>query len=298
MMPLLFALALLGGPIESRRIVVSPAESLHVELQGTGQPVVLIPGLLGCAFGFRQVVRLLVEAGYRTIVVEPLAIGESSRPAGVDYSAGAQATRIAAVLDTLNVRQALFIAHSAAASEALRLAYRRPDLVAAVLSIESGPAETIGTPSFRHAMRFAPLLRILGLGVLRRKVRGDLIRSSGDASWVTDDVVRAYTAGAALDLGGTLKAFRAMARAQEAEPLALHLHEIRIPVTLLIGAARHDGGVEPGEIESMERALVSFSVDTVPGAGHFLQEERPDAVFDALQHLRTRAVAMATAAGP
>jgi pimeloyl-ACP methyl ester carboxylesterase len=284
--------------LESRRIVVSPTESLHVELQGAGQPVVLIPGLLGCAFGFRHVVRLLVEAGYQTIVVEPLAIGASSRPEGVDYSAGAQAIRIAAVLDTLNVRQALFIAHSAGAAEAFRIAYRRPELVAAVLSIESGPAETIATPTFRHAMRFTPLLRILGLGLMRRKVRGELVRSSGDASWVTDDVVRAYTDGAAHDLGGTLSAFRAMARAQESEPLAPHLREIRVPVALVVGAARHEGGVLPGEIESMVRALASFRVDTVPGAGHFLQEERPDAVFDALQRLRTRAVAMATVADP
>jgi pimeloyl-ACP methyl ester carboxylesterase len=289
----LLALMLVGAPTQIRRIVLSPTESLHVELAGTGLPVVLIPGLFGSAYGFRHLVPMLLEAGYRTIVIEPLAIGESSRPANADYSAGAQASRIAAVLDSLGVRAAVVIAHSAAASEAFRMAYRRPDLVAALLSIDSGPAESFATPGFRRAMRLAPLLRIFGVGFLRRKIRGQLIDASGDPRWVTNEVVRAYTEPATRDLGGTLRAFRAMARAEEAESLAPHLGDIRAPVALLVGAAPHEAGVLATEIEAMRRSIPSFGVETVPGGGHYLQEERPDAVFGALQHLRSRLIAMA-----
>jgi len=294
---LLLGLVLLGGPIESRRIVVSPRESLHVELAGAGPAVVLIPGLFGSAYGFRLVVPLLVAAGYRTIVIEPLAIGASSRPDGVDYSAGAQAARLAAVLDTLDVRHALVVAHSAAASEAFRMAYLRPELVAGLLSIESGPAEAIATPGFRHEMRFAPLLRLFGIGFLRRKIRGELVSSSGDPAWVTDEVVRAYTESAARNLAGTLTAFRAMSQARETEPLAPHLAAIHVPVALLVGTARHDGAVLPGEIELMERTFASFQVESVAGGGHFLQEERPDAVVAALEHLRSRVTSAAVVAG-
>jgi len=285
MVAILLALLLATGPAEIRRVVLSPTESLHVELAGYGQPVVLIPGLFGSAYGFRHLVPMLVEAGYRTIVIEPLAIGESSRPAGADYSAGAQANRIAAVLDSLGVRAAVVIAHSAAASEAFRMAYRRPDLVAALLSLDSGPAETVATPGFRRAMRLAPLLRIFGVGFLRRKIRGQLIEASGDPRWVTDEVVRAYTEPATRDLAGTLKAFRAMAHAEEAEPLAPHLGEIKAPVALLVGAAPHEAGVIAPEIDAMRRSIPSFGVESVLGAGHYLQEERPDAVFQAVQHL-------------
>lgn len=290
-MLLVVLIAFLAGPPEDRWVTLSAAESLHVEIAGRGQPVVLIPGLFGSAFGYRHVVPLLVSLGYRTIVIEPLAIGRSSRPAGADYSASAQAERIAAVLDSLHVRRALVIAHSAAASEAFRMAYRRPDLLAGMLSIESGPAETVATPGFRHAMRFAPLLRYLGVGLLRRKIRGELIAASGDPRWVTDDVVRGFTAPAELDLGGTLRAFRAMSRAAEPESLAPHLHEIQAPVCLLVGTARHDAGVQGEEIAFMQRTLRSFSVETVPGAGHYLQEERPSAVVEAVEHLRQRVAA-------
>src|SRR5256885_12979030 len=48
--------------------------SLHdalpiLTVEGAGDPVVLIPGLFGSAFGYRRVLPGLVDAGYRTIVI-------------------------------------------------------------------------------------------------------------------------------------------------------------------------------------------------------------------------------------
>lgn len=74
--------------------------------------MVLVPGLFGSAYAFRRIVPQLVAAGYLAIVVEPLGIGGSERPARADYSLTAQADRIAAVLDSLRVRGAIVVAHS------------------------------------------------------------------------------------------------------------------------------------------------------------------------------------------
>jgi pimeloyl-ACP methyl ester carboxylesterase len=49
-------------------------------------------------------------------------------------------------------------------------------------------------------------------------------------------------------------------------------------VRLGVGGTHHDGGVDPTEVALLTRALRSFALDSVPGAGHFIQEERPDAV--------------------
>src|SRR5689334_22877601 len=117
-------------------VPVAPAESLFVETAGRGDPVVIIPGLFGAAFGFRKLVPLLAASGYRAIVIEPLGIGSSGRPEKANYSLTAQADRIAAVLDSLHVVSAWLIAHSIGGSEAFRLAYRRPDLVRGLVSIE------------------------------------------------------------------------------------------------------------------------------------------------------------------
>ena len=280
------------------KVAVAPTESLAVELagRGGGAAVVLVPGLFGSAFGFRKLVPLLTAAGYRTVIVEPLGIGSSNRPRKANYSLTAQAGRIAAALDSLRVRGALLVAHSIGGSEAFRLAYQRPDLVRGMVSIEGGPTEGALTPAFKRALRFAPWIKLFGgIRLIRRKIRGLLIDSSGDSSWVTDDVVQGYTAGAARDLDGTLRAYLAMGKAREPERLAPHLAELRCPVRLMVGGARHDGGVGDDEVRLLERSLRSFALDSVPGAGHFIYEEQPGAVLAAVTHL---AASVTAARGP
>ena len=282
---------------QSLMVPVAPAESLSVELTGRGDPVVLIPGLFGSAFGFRKLVPLLVTAGYRTIVIEPLGVGASGRPEKANYSLTAQADRIAAVLDSLHVRRALVLAHSIGGSEAFRLAYRRPDLVRALLSIEGGPTERAITPAFKRALRLAPWIKLLGgIRLIRRKIRGMLMDSSGDASWVTDSVVLGYTAAAGRDLDATLKAYLAMANAREPELLAPHLPQVRCPVRLMVGGARHAGDVGAREVQLLERTLPAFVLDSVPAAGHFIQEEEPGALLAGVARLKA-SVTAAHAAG-
>src|SRR5438445_7749687 len=113
----LIALALLADTVHTFSLALSPAESVAVTVTGTGDPVVLVPGLFGSAFGYRAVIPLLTDAGYRAIVVEPLGIGSSARPEHADYSLTAQADRIAAALDRLSVRHAIVVAHSLGRSE-------------------------------------------------------------------------------------------------------------------------------------------------------------------------------------
>ena len=272
-------------------VVVAPAETVHVEpWAGAGKPIAVIPGLFGASFTFRKVIPMLAAQGFRPIVIEPLGTGFSSRPLKGDYSLTAQAHRIAAVLDSLSSGPVLVLAHSLGAAIAFRLAVDRPDLVRGIVSLEGGPTEEATTPTFRSALRFLPWVKLLGgINLVRRKVRGMLLDSSGDPSWVTDGVVLGYTLGEARDFDATLKTFLAMSHAREPDKLAPHLGDIACPVTLVVGTARHDGDVPAEEVALMNHSIQSFAVDSERGAGHYLQEERPAAVVAAVARLAQRA---------
>ncbi len=266
---------------------MAPAESLSLEIAGEGDAVVLVPALAASACTYGKLVSRLHAVGYRTVVIEPLGVGKSSRPGGADYSLTAQADRIAAVLDTLKESHVVLVAHSISASVALRLAYRRPDLVRALVDLDGGPVESAATPTVRWALRFAPLLRVLGgRGLLRHRFVSGLRACSGDASWVTDAQVDCYAAAVDADPGRALNAFAAMAWAREPQRLADNLHLIQVPVLLIHGgAASKRAGIRAEQIEALRSQLPQLVVETLPGVGHYVHEEQPDSVAAAIDRL-------------
>jgi pimeloyl-ACP methyl ester carboxylesterase len=275
-------------PGSPRRFYVQvAAESLQVTVAGEGEPVVLVPGLFGSAYAFRHLLDRLPAAGYQAIVVEPLGIGTSGRPEDGDYSLTSQADRIAHVMRELRTGPAVLLAHSTGASMALRLAHRNPELVSAVVSIDGGPAERATSRGFRRAMQYVPWIKWLG-GVkrVRAKIRESLVETSGDTTWVSEEVVDGYTAGPRADLDGTLKAYLRMAEAREPERLVPCLADVRAPVRLIIGTAPHEGGIPKGQLEALQRELASFAVDSVPGVGLHVHEERPEAVIESIRRAR------------
>jgi pimeloyl-ACP methyl ester carboxylesterase len=285
LLPLLFIVQ--TDPGVARRIVVAPAETIAVVTAGAGAPVVLIPGLLGGAFGYRHVMSLLARGGHRAIVIEPLGFGASSGPAGANYSLTAQADRIIAVMESLDARHAVVVAHAVGAGIAYRLTLRRPDLVRGLVSIEGGPIETAGTPGVRKIVRAAPWLRILGMRkTLRSTIRRGLVSNSGSTGWVTDSVVEAYVDAFDRDYRGLISVFQGMVRSREPAPLRQMLPRIRCPVILIVGTARHTGGVTAADVATLRQAMPAMTVDTVLGAGLYVFEEQPGAVVTAALSIR------------
>jgi pimeloyl-ACP methyl ester carboxylesterase len=287
---LLLTLALLASPTDTalvRDIEVAPGEMLRTTTIGAGQPLVLIPGIFGAAFGYRTITGPLAARGYRCIVVEPLGYGWSSHPKDADYSFTAQSQRVASALDSLGVTRALLVAQSSGAAIAFRLAIARPELIRGMLSIDGGPAESAATPGMRKAFKFGGGLAklVMDESKLRHDVRREIVRNSGDTTWVTDAVIRGYTAGQVADMHGSIDAFQQMSKSKEEASLADQLHQFVAPVRLLVGTVPH-----PAEVTKDQRALLSeklpnFKSDSVPGSGQYIQEEQPAAVMAAVAQL-------------
>jgi pimeloyl-ACP methyl ester carboxylesterase len=270
-----------------RDIQVGPDEMLRTTTVGTGEPVVLIPGIFGAAYGYRMLTGPLAQRGYRTIVIEPLGYGWSSHPKDADYSFAAQTGRVIRALDSLGVTGALVVAQSSGAAIAFRLAVLRPDLVRGLLSIDGGPAESAATAGMKKAFKFGGGLVKLAMdeSALRHDVRREIVRNSGDTTWITDAVVRGYTAGQTGDMSGSIDAFQRMSKSKEPSSLADRLHECAMPVRLLVGTVPH-----PAEITADQRAMLgstlrNFGTDSVMGSGQYIQEEQPAAVLAAVARL-------------
>lgn len=274
-----------------RDIAVAPGETLRTTSVGQGEPVVLIPGLFGAAYGYRAVTKALVNKGYRCIVVEPLGYGWSSHPKKADYSFTAQTRRVGDALDSLGVVRTLVVAQSTGAAIAFRLAVARPSLVSGVLAIDGGPAESPSTPGMRKAFKFGGFVAKLAMDetMLREEVRREIVRNSGDTTWITDALIRHYTAGQAADLSGSIDAFHRMAKSTKPEPLTDELHQFTGPVRLLLGGVEHPSEIPDEQRELLRDRLTDFAADTVPGSGQFINEEQPKVVVDAVAKLRRAA---------
>jgi pimeloyl-ACP methyl ester carboxylesterase len=293
---LLLTLALIATPARDtipsldpvvRDIQVGPDEILRTTTVGSGAPLVLIPGIFGAAYGYRMLTGPLAERGYRTIVVEPLGYGWSSHPKDADYSFAAQTGRVSRALDSLGVTGALVVAQSSGAAIAFRLAVARPDLVRGLLSIDGGPAESAATAGMKKAFKFGGGLVKLAMDetALRHDVRREIVRNSGDTTWITDAVVRGYTAGQTADMRGSIDAFQRMSKAKEPTSLADQLHRCTVPVLLLVGTVRHPAEVTADQRAMLGSTLRNFGIDTVAGSGQYIHEEQPAAVLAAVTRI-------------
>ncbi len=302
LLTLMLALGLAAAPppdtsvtnrVGVRDIQVAPGEVLRTTTVGTGRPLVLIPGIFGAAYGYRAISGPLARSGYRTIVIEPLGYGWSSHPKDADYSFAAQTVRVSQVLDTLGVTGALVVAQSSGAAIAFRLAVVRPDLVRGLLSLDGGPAESAATPGMKKAFKFGGGLVKFALdeSKLRHDVRREIVKNSGDTTWITDAVIRAYTAGQVADMSGSIDAFHQMSKSKEPASLAARLHECTMPVRLLVGTVPHPSEVTAEQLEMLHSKLPDFGSDSVAGSGQFIQEEQPAIVLAAVARLDQAALA-------
>ena len=67
--------------------------------------------------------------------------------------------------------------------------------------------------------------------------------------------------------------------------MAPRLAEVSCPVRLIVGAAPHGGSMYATEVALLQGSLRAFALDSIAGAGHYLHEERPDVVVEAVARL-------------
>jgi pimeloyl-ACP methyl ester carboxylesterase len=283
-----------GVQVEHDRVALPDGTRLHVAAAGAGPPLVLLHGWPQHWWAWRRVLPALAEER-RVLCPDLRGLGWSDAPPGA-YAKEGWATDIIALLDALGLDRIDLAGHDWGGLVALLVALRAPDrvrTVAALSIVHPWPSPRPSSRTLRALAYQAPvaapvvgerLLRHVP-GVVRELIRGG---SHPSARW-TDEELDTYA--------GVLRQ-PARARASSAVYRTFLRHEIRdlaggryaglrlrVPALMLTGAS--DPVVGPVALAGFEAHADHGSTAVVERAGHFLPEERSDAVLAALGgHLR------------
>lgn len=254
---------------------------------GDGDPVLVVHGFPDTPQGMRPLVDRLTAAGFRALV--PALPGYPPSDPVDDYRTSRVATDMVAVLDALGIARAHVVGHDwgglvtydlgAAHAERINravvlavphpsgFAVRRRDLqeqktaaYAWILAFSSGAAELAADPAWLDQIHeeWSP-------GLTRSEwpaVKALLAQPGvGDAvhGWYRDDMTQAGMTG-----------------------------DVQVPMLVLHGS--RDGCIGPACYRDIAtRFAAGVEIDEIPGAGHWLHVEQPDAIADRIvSFLRTR----------
>ena len=284
---LVATLACRAQPIpESRRFPAGTTLSAHYATvdgtrvryvdTGRGPPVVLIHGLAASMYSWRHTILPLVEAGHRCIVFDNRGLGFSDKPEH-GYDNAAYVKLLFALLDTLQVPQAVLVGHSMGGAIAAQAALDHPERVQGLVLVD---AAGLG-------VRYPFMLRVARwpiVGALFDRLRGraataGILKSLyGVPSRVTAEDVDQYYApiaepGSGRGLRGILREFRF-------DALEGRLGGLSTPTLITWGMA--DRLIPPAVGDSMVDQIPGALLVRFPSAGHALPEEAPAAFNRAL----------------
>ncbi|MFI0740665.1 alpha/beta fold hydrolase [Streptomyces sp. NPDC021100] len=227
------------------------------EARGDGAPLVYVHGLGAASAAYHaHIAAHPALGGRRSLFVDLPGHGTSDRPADFGYTLEEHADALGAVLDVVGAGGAELVAHSMGGAVAVVLAHRRPGLVSRLVLAEANldpdPPATAGSSGIA---RYTEETFVRGGGFEETL---DRVGSAWAATMRLADPTALHRSATWL-VRGTRPTMRAM------------LTGLRIPRVYLQGEL---SGELAGR-EGLERAGVV--VRTVPGAGHVMMFDNPDA---------------------
>jgi pimeloyl-ACP methyl ester carboxylesterase len=253
--------------------------------RGAGEPVVFLHGFGTSGHLWSEVVSLM-PAGHRLVVVDLLGYGRSDPPNGRPLSLKAHGDRVIALLDTLGVREACLVGHGVGGGIAQAIALQHPARVSRLALMSSIAFGNWATRDVLLARAAMPLLRHLPPAWLLSLVRTALERGYGDAvraSHALDKFGRPFTTDEGRD---ALRTHIIALDRGETRALARRLSELAIPVSVVWGS---DDPLLPVSMgRRLAAAIAGASLEIIDGARHFLPEEAPRQVADAVGRLLNR----------
>lgn len=308
---------LLTAPASGDEVPVMSPDGTRLMAQVSGPPdgahLLLIHGMaLGQEVWHYQ--RLALQDRYRVISFDLRGHGASGRGADGDYSAGALADDVVAVLQHVVPpdRRLVAVGHSLGGMSLLAALRHHPqvmqDRVAGIGLISTAGRDVMG--SLLQTMTAVGASMVQSAVMQARPARWIRARVEGPRSDRVTDMSFLLTRAFGLSNTASAENVEFVDRLNRRTPAVVLgalaqtlttideldlLQEIQVPVLVLVGDL--DRMTPPAQAEKLAGRLTDVELVTVPGAGHTAMIEAPDHVNDAVCRLVERAVAAARGAG-
>lgn len=255
---------------------------LHYLRHGTGRPILLLHGWPTHSFIWRNLMPGLSDLG--TVYAPDLpGFGASDKPLDADYTFTWFSGFVEGFVDALGLDGVTLVGHDIGAPAGLLWAARNAVRVRAVVILNAPvfPWRT-GVDRLSQMLLRAPLigrLLVTPLGI-RRLLRANVVRQAA----MPPDVIDRYQAPfptsreRALLRQTILRPLEA-GRRNELLTLAGKIARLRVPTAIVYGAADRLCG---RHMEQLARQLPNASVVRLRDCGHFVQEDCPEMLQEAL----------------
>jgi len=260
--------------------------ALNVEQQGAGPPIVLLHGFTGSATTWRRLTEVL-SPSFEVIAFDLVGHGQSDSPEPVDrYRMRRCTDDLVAALRTLGHARAIWLGYSLGGRTALQVAAHHADAVSALV-LEGA------TPGLED--RDERAARVASDEVLAERLEREGLEAFIDfwesiPLWDTQAGLPSETVAAVREqrmantVTGLANSLRGMGTGAQ-EPVHDRLPEIGVPTLLLTGALDQKFTAIG---ERMAAAMPRAERCVVPGAGHAVHLEDPNAFESAVVEFSTR----------
>ena len=260
------------------RFVESGRIKWHVQVMGSGPPLLLIHGTGAATHSWRALAPLLAE---RFTVIAPDLPGHGftrGRPVG-GLSMRAMARAVAELIATLEVKPAVIVGHSAGAAIAVRMVLDGGAAPAAIVGIG---AALLPFPGLA-AKLFPTMAKLLFVNPLAPHFFARLARTAGETARFLERNMgsRIDAAGIAhyealFSTPGHISGALTMMADWDLDALARDLP--RLATRLLLIHGDRDGAIPVSSASKAATMVGDGRLIELPGAGHLVHEERPDEV--------------------